>query len=282
MNTNIIYKTIVGSQMHGLATPNSDEDIRYITKGSIRDLLSPFKNDEVKVKDGNGEDVESWDLRFFVKHLCSGNATIFEVIKSPLYDKRLEHSEAIRSLMPYCFDAKKILMAHIGYAEAQLKRYLRKANEDFISFNSNTNNLKLTSVNFYHTPEEIEKYISQYSSKSVECLTNIWEENQIRRIPKSVIAGYRVLAQARQLLETGDFQPVIKDYSPELHDKLMRIKTMDPNTITCGFIVEHLEGVENGIKELKSFYETLPDEIKNKKPDIQAIEDTLCEIYGVN
>ena len=75
-------------------------------------------------------------------------------------------------------------------------------------------------------------------------LADIWEENQIRRIPKSVVAGYRVLAQAKQLLETGDFQPVIKDYSPELHDKLMGIKTMDSNSITWGFVVEHLDDCE--------------------------------------
>jgi len=75
----IIYTATVGSKMHGLSTPQSDEDTRYIYKLSFREVISPFATDRTKTT-SNGEDTESWELRNFVKHLTSGNPTMYEVI----------------------------------------------------------------------------------------------------------------------------------------------------------------------------------------------------------
>lgn len=237
--------------MHGLTTPDSDQDIRYITRMPLRDIISPFKNDDVKVANAEGQDVESWELRHFVKHLCQGNPTMYEVIKTPYFWSESDwDASEIRSIMPLAFDATKIVFAHIGYAEAQLSRYLRKAKNMF-SFN----------------PEL--KYVH-----------DIWEENQYRRIPKSIVAAYRVLAQGEQLLLTGDFQPKIKDYSPELHDKLMAIKTMDHNDMTSDFINHHLDEIEKNIQGLKQTYTNLNPEIKDKKPDIEKIVDILSGFYN--
>jgi hypothetical protein len=267
----VIYTTLVGSKMHGLSTPTSDEDVRHITMNPIRHILSPFRNEEIKVKDSSGDDVESWELCHFVKHLSQGNPTTYEVIKSPLYDNSLRHSKDIRSLMPFCFDGRKVLMAHIGYAEAQLKRYLRKADHDL---SNDYDNHKVDDTLLLGTPKWENK-----NGGWVE--EGVWEENNIRRVPKSVVAAYRVLAQGRQLLDTGDFEPVVKSYSPELHDKLMSIKTMDANTISYSFVIKHLNGIESEIKDLKAHFETLPDSVKFAKPNIDKIEDVLCEVYGV-
>ena len=265
----VIYTTLVGSKMHGLQTPTSDEDVRHITVHPIRHILSPFRNEDIKVKDSSGEDVESWELRHFVKHLSQGNPTTYEVIKSPLYDHSLPYSKDIRSLMPHCFDGRKILMAHIGYAEAQLKRYLRKADHDFTKDPTDCADSLLLGRAKYE------------SDKGTMIEQGVWEENHVRRIPKSVVAAYRVLAQGRQLLETGDFQPVISDYSLSLHNELMAIKIMDANVINFRFVIKHLMQIESKIQELKVFYETLPIEIQTKQPNVEAIEDILCKVYGV-
>ena len=240
----IVYTTIVGSKMHGLDTPNSDEDIRHITMHPIRHVLSPFKNEQIKVKDSGGDDVESWELCHFVKHLTSGNPTCYEVIKSPLYDKSLPHAEIIRSLMPLCYDTRKICMAHCGYAEAQLKRYIRKIVEGEVV-----------------TP---------------------FEENFLRRIPKAIVAAFRVLAQGEQLLLTGDFQPVIKNYNNNLHERLMEIKLMNPQDINLQLADNYLYLIEKGIQTLKKDFDRLPVEKQNQKPDINSIEETLCHLYGVS
>lgn len=249
---NIIYTAIVGSKMHGLTTPDSDEDIRFITLTPVRDIISPFNNDGVTVETSSDKDVESWELRHFCKHLCQGNPTMYEVINTDYYWSDWDDdAERIRSMMPLAFDAKKIMFAHIGYAEAQLSRYLRKANADFNALGSFTK------------------------------ISDIWQENQYRRIPKSIVAGYRVLAQAEQLLTTGTFEPRIDKYSPELYDRLMNIKTMNHDNITRFFIDSHMSALEDGIQKLKQTYEALDEEVKNKKPQLDRIVDILCDFYHV-
>jgi hypothetical protein len=187
-------------------------------------------------------------------------------------------AENIRSLMPFAFDARKTLMAHAGYAEAQLKRYLRKA---MYSFKQSAIELNYE-FDDRRTLLNVTRYEDVKQSGFIEIVRcGVWEESHLRRIPKSVVASYRVLAQCKQLLETGDFQPVIKDYSQKLHDDLMSIKLMDANTITWCFVKEHLHCIESGIKELHSYFDSLPEPKKNTKPNIDTIEDVLCEIYGV-
>lgn len=249
----IIYKCLVGSKMHGLDTPESDEDIRYITKNPIRHVLSPFKNETLKVQDKNGDDIESWELCHFVKHLTQGNPTCYEVIKSPLYDVSLPWAEKIRGLMPHCFDGRKILMAHCGYTEAQLSRYLRPAVKQF---------------------------------KEMQCqmddpLRIIMPDNQYRRIPKSIVAAYRVLLQGEQMLITGDFCPVIADYSEDWHSRLFKIKMSPADEITFAEVTTYLSELETKIQELHQLFDTLPENIRNAKPNIEAIEDILCEAYGI-
>lgn len=271
-NQSVIYQAIVGSTMHGLKTETSDEDVRYITLPTLRQIVSPFKNDQIKVRDGNGDDEESWSLSHFCRHLTQGNPTVYEVIRTDHYDKNLPNAELIRSLMPLAFDGVKIMYAHIGYAEAQLKRYLRKADHDLKESCYILNNQR--------TLLGMPKYESDKKGNLKP--DGVWEENHLRRIPKSVVAGYRVIAQGTQLLKTGDFLPVVKDYSAELHDKLMAIKTMDANDITWGFVKEHLNGIEEGIQELKTVYSELPESTQHQKPNIEAIEDVLCSIYGIS
>ncbi len=253
----IVYTTVVGSQMHGLTTPESDRDVRYITKASLREVISPFSNVSVKVNRSGTEDVESWELRHFTKQLSSGNPTCYEVIKSPLYDKS-KYADQIRAIMSPCFDGKRILDAHIGYANSQIERYLKPLDK---AFNDACFSEKLA---WYH----------DHNAKEV------WEENKIRRIPKCIVAAYRVIAQATQLLTTGDFHPTVKSYSVSLHDKLMRIKTMNPNDITWAFSLKHMNDIEQEIKELKTLFESLPDSVKFAECDIPAIEDILMEIYS--
>ena len=253
----IVYTTVVGSQMHGLTTPDSDRDVRYITKASLREVISPFVDVSVKVNRGGTEDVESWELRHFTKQLSSGNPTCYEVIKSPLYDKS-KYADQIRGIMKHCFDGKRILDAHIGYANSQIERYLKPLDKSFreACFSEE--------LAWYH----------DHNAKEV------WEENKIRRIPKCIVAAYRVIAQATQLLTTGDFQPVVKNYSVELHNKLMRVKTMNPNDITWKFSLNHQAEIESEIKELKALFESLPDSVKFSECDVPAIEDVLMEIYS--
>lgn len=230
----VIYTATVGSKMHGLATPQSDDDLRYITLSPLISIISPFTNNEVKVKSSNGEDVESWELRHFVKHLTNGNPTMYEVIRTPIYNST-EFTEKFRGMLPSFLNSKGIKDAHIGYAEAQLKRYLRPGSD-----------------------------------------MDSMEPNFTKRIPKATVAAYRVIAQGRQLIEKGNFCPIIADYSIDLHNQLMEIKTMSPQLIDKGFCQEHLKEIE---LQITAFKERCANVLCLWEPDYEAIDKFLLETY---
>lgn len=230
-----IYRTLVGSKMHGLDTPSSDEDVRYITLTSLVSVISPFKNETIKVTSPNGEDVESWELRYFVKHLTSGNPTAYEVIKSPLFTP-CKFADDFRAMFPYFLDGRRVLEAHCGYANAQLERYLSKWNK-----------LDDQGPNF------------------------------LKRVPKAIVAAYRVLAQGRQLLATGDFCARVSDYDQELHTGLMRIKQTDPNSISSTDMKGYLDAIESDIQSLRVFAKT--SKYIDSTPNIAKIEQFLLDTY---
>jgi len=235
----VVYRTVVGSKMHGLDTPDSDEDVRHVTLASLQEIISPFNNNSVKVE-GNDQDTESWELSQYVKHLAQGNPTIYETIRSPLYEKT-PFAKKLRAIYPLCYDPKKIQAAHIGYAEAQCKRYLRKIVEV--------------------------GDVSQF------------DENFLRRVPKCIVAAYRVLQQGKQLLETGDFEPVIKNYDSNFHYTLMEIKLQRWDEITGFMVVSHLLAIEEWMQQLKQAFDALPEAVKNQTANIPALEQFLVEAY---
>jgi transcriptional accessory protein Tex/SPT6 len=89
------------------------------------------------------------------------------------------------------------------------------------------------------------------------------------------------LAQAKQLLTTGDFSPVISDYSRELHDKLMEIKLMSNADITFSFVENHSNSITGLIQDMHILFESLDDSVKNAIPKIEIIEQKLFSIYNV-
>jgi len=59
----------------------------------------------------------------------------------------------------------------------------------------------------------------------------------------------------------------------------MTIKLMSTDDITLDFVKEHELGIEKGIQDLKIMFEDLPSSIKDKKPDIDALELLLMQFY---
>ena len=254
----IIYESVVGSKMHGLDTPNSDTDTRYIYISSLQDMISPFKDKE-KVAVQRSEltgDTESFELAKFAKMLSSGNPTCYEVIKSPIY-KQMEWSEQLRASIPLFYCSLDILNAHIGYAEAQLKRYLRPY-------------IKLEDP--FNFGKSVRWSVLEEERKTTKA-------NFLRRLPKAVVAAHRVLAQGLQLLYHHDFEPVIRDFSSNLATELMQIKSMSIEDINFDWVAEHNDRIENKISSLNCFFDMLPESERLLQPDIPAIEELLLKIY---
>lgn len=126
---NIILKTIVGSQAHGLATPESDFDYRgvFVTPTSeILSVESVGKKPKTTSWIEGKEDDTSYELGHFLHLATKCNPSILEVFTSPL-DPRFEHTEdgmEMRDLFTHIWNSKGVHDAFLGYSHNQRKKYI--------------------------------------------------------------------------------------------------------------------------------------------------------------
>lgn len=178
-----ILKVLVGSQAHGLATPESDYDYRAVFVQPTSELLKLGGT----VKNTNWiegkEDNTSWELAHFLNMAVHCNPTILEVFLAPIIspeeaksgDTLQKHKEwrwakQLRDLFPHVWNSKGVMDAFIGYGHNQQKKFL---------------------------------------------------EDKEGRAAKYAVAYLRTLMQAHQLLTTGTFLVKIVDTdSPHLVQKL--------------------------------------------------------------
>lgn len=121
--TKILTKVLVGSQLHGLATPDSDFDYRGIHLNDLKEVLSPFKTLKNTTWIEGDEDNTSYELADFCKNAVHGNATILEVFFS---DKIIETSpiaDKMRANWQRFFDTHRFIMASRGYAHNQWNKF---------------------------------------------------------------------------------------------------------------------------------------------------------------
>lgn len=118
----VLTKVIVGSRLHGLATPDSDYDYRGIHIHPLKEVLSPFK----KIKNTSwiegDEDNTSYELADFCKDATNGNATILEVLFSNRVVSTSDTAESLRSNWARLFDTDKFVLASRGYASNQYNK----------------------------------------------------------------------------------------------------------------------------------------------------------------
>lgn len=119
-----ILKVLVGSQAHGLASPESDFDYRGIFIVPTTSVLG-LGNGKIKNTswiEGQDDDT-SWELGHFLDMASHCNPTILETFLAPV-EEATEDGEAIRALFPYVWNAKRVRDAFIGYGLNQRKKFL--------------------------------------------------------------------------------------------------------------------------------------------------------------
>ena len=173
----IIARVVVGSQLHGLATPDSDTDIRTIWRDDIQRFLSFWWPSQRPSMVGEGDE-QSWELARFVGLLVKGNPTVLEVLWSDRIPEQDSDGcwDRLREERRSILDPEAVYTAHRGYAFGQHRLIDR----------------------------------------------SLGNGNQ-RRADKAAIAAIRVAEQGRQLLSTGDFDPVVA--CGDERDFLMTLKT---------------------------------------------------------
>ena len=120
----VLLEVLGGSHAYGLATPDSDYDLRYVTQAPTSDLLrlTPQGGKATQSKSDLG-DATSWELGHFLKLAVKSNPTVLEVFHCPNFVVRPTEDYALRFLFPHVWSSAAIRAACLGYATAQKERF---------------------------------------------------------------------------------------------------------------------------------------------------------------
>lgn len=151
----IILKALVGSRAHGLATPESDVDVRGVFVAPTSQIvLEPLQG---KVSDTSwmeGEiDDTAYEIGKFLKMATSSNPSVLEILGSPEYLELTEEGERLRELLPHLWSAKGVRDAFGGYAHNQVKKMMENKDGRRWSYAKHYIRTLLMGINLLETDE---------------------------------------------------------------------------------------------------------------------------------
>jgi hypothetical protein len=123
----VLLKSIVGSKLHRLDTPDSDTDMKGVYVAPLKSLTDPFSNDE-RVYDASDKDETLYEFRHFARLATKGNPTVLEVLWSDMNWVPRESWDAAQELLANrqrFLDGPTIRAAHLGYAKSQQQKLTR-------------------------------------------------------------------------------------------------------------------------------------------------------------
>ena len=122
INMQEILKTIVGSQAHGTALPESDTDYRGVFIVDAMDFISPFRNIKTNSWIEGKEDNTSYELSHFCQLCAHGNPSALELLSAPVVGATKEGRD-LRAMLPKFLSKKKCFDAFRGYSRNQEKKF---------------------------------------------------------------------------------------------------------------------------------------------------------------
>lgn len=126
-NVRILYAVESGSRAWGVASPDSDYDVRFVYVRTMRDYLCiQEKRDVIEWQLDDVLDINGWDLKKTLVQFQRGNATLFEWADSPIvYRITDEWREIYEACKPF-FSEKAALYHYYGTANSTFKQYLQE------------------------------------------------------------------------------------------------------------------------------------------------------------
>jgi len=129
-----ILKVVVGSQAHGLATPESDFDYRGVFVVPTTEILSLGNTKrQTSWNEGKNDDT-SWEIGHFLFLATKCNPTILETFLAPgvnVFNQAQEsdpvlreYGQELRSLFPFIWNSTDVANAFVGYGLNQRKKFL--------------------------------------------------------------------------------------------------------------------------------------------------------------
>lgn len=119
----VILKTLVGSQVHGLATPQSDFDYRGVFVVPTNVILSVNgKYDNTSWIEGK-EDNTAHEIKDFLQLAIHSNPSVLETLVSPIAEADAWGRE-LCDLFPLLWNSEGVFSAFSGYSNNQRKKFL--------------------------------------------------------------------------------------------------------------------------------------------------------------
>lgn len=119
-----ILKTLVGSQAHHLARPDSDSDYRSVYVLPTSEILSLGYNYKgIHWNEGEDQDNTAYELGHFLTLALKNNPSIMEVLVAPVEEIDMSGTMLL-SMFPYIYEPQLAFNAFTGYANSQRKKLL--------------------------------------------------------------------------------------------------------------------------------------------------------------
>lgn len=219
---NIILEGVTGSTAYGLATENSDVDIKGVYLLPTSQILSLRFNPQKTTKDHVDPDWVYHEVGKFMKLVISGNPTVTELLYLNGYTVMTPIGQKLIDNRGLFLSTHAVEDAYRGYTLSQAKRLNNR------------------------TEQGLDGYDSALK----------------KRFAKHTRHCFRLLLQARQLLETGTLQVKV---TPEEREWLFNMGEQDVDTVVQKFMEMDAE-----FENVKS---VLPDE-----PNWDALDALLLDI----
>lgn len=219
---NIILEGITGSTAYGLATENSDIDIKGVYLLPTTKILELSFNPNTTTKDHTDPDWVYHEVGKFMKLVLSGNPTVTELLYLDEYTQVDGIGQSLIDNRDLFLSTDAVMKAYRGYALSQALRLNNR------------------------TDQGLDGYASALK----------------KRFAKHTRHCFRLLMQARQLLETGTLDVRV---TPEQREWLFEMGEQDADTVVSKFMEMD--------KEFDNIKSVLPD-----KPDLKSLNEILYQI----
>jgi predicted nucleotidyltransferase len=219
---NIVLEGITGSKAYGLDTEKSDTDIKGVYLLPTSTILSIGFNPEKTTKDHVDPDWVYHELGKFMKLVLAGNPTVTELLYLDEYTQLTEVGQMLIDNRSAFLSTNAVTKAYRGYALSQALRLNNRTAQGMDGYDSALKN----------------------------------------RFAKHTRHCFRLLMQARQLLETGTLSVRV---TPEQREYLFSMGEQDADTVVNEFMRQD--------KEFENVKSVLPDE-----PDLDKLNELLFTI----
>lgn len=218
----IILEGIVGSTAYGLDTENSDIDIKGIYMLPLEKILEVNFNQNKTTKVHTNPDWSYHEIGKYISLVASGNPSLIELLFLNEYTSYTDVGNLLIQNRNLFLSKKAIMNSYRGYAFQQTRKLSMRTGQGLDGYDSSLKN----------------------------------------RFEKHTRHCFRLLMQARQLLETGDLDVKV---TPEQREYLFAMGKKSANEIVDEFMRQD--------KEFDSINSILPDRV-----DVEKINRLLYEI----